>query len=98
MATFGQDGRSVNSKSEPRERNRASDFAAAGSPSKSPDTQPNHASYMEAVLDLYAAGAHPPGSVAHVTVYHEDGCGMLDHRGVCDCSPDVREGRPGGRS
>lgn len=40
---------------------------------------------------LIVAGAHiSPGTVAEAIVCHDDWCDLLNSRGACNCTPEVR--------
>jgi hypothetical protein len=52
-------------------------------------------SYIEKIIK---AGLLKPGSVTHVTVYHDDNCPGLKPNGICTCNPDIKNGKPGKKS
>ena len=41
--------------------------------------------YLKKVLKLPSK----PGSVNHVLVLHDSWCDLLNHKGPCNCNPDV---------
>lgn len=46
--------------------------------------------YWRAVMEAIADGAVPsPGTVAVMTLLHDDWCALLSGSGPCDCDPEV---------
>ena len=48
--------------------------------------------YVEEILKLQPI--IKPGTVTHVTVYHDDWCDLLNGKGQCNCKPTVKLGVP----
>lgn len=55
-------------------------------------TPPRYAAEVVALARSLQSERGP--GVYHISVYHDDWCDLLNHRGPCNCNFEVREGRP----
>lgn len=60
---------------------------------KHPPTKSDN--YIPKMLEWVGRNPPPPGTLADVTVTHEDWCDGFRGVGFCNCDPSFRYGKPG---
>jgi hypothetical protein len=56
--------------------------------------QPEASNYLKKIQELWDEGQIPPGTFTNVRILHDNWCGLLNGRTVCNCNPDIKIEKP----